>query len=332
MAEEKRIPRIALVVPDLVSGGGVPSVALFLHRVIEDSGMLQTDLFSVPHRQGTPPAFVFCHHQVGLRSTSMNPEKICRVLIYRLGSLGDTIVALPSFHLVRETFPRAHVTLLTSVTLNSKAAPVASILEGTRLVDDYIEYSVSLRDPRRIAKLRADLATWIRLSHLPGRAERGSLDLIARCVVLPQLRDLSTDRCAVPEAGSLLSPGARDGTLPPRERTACRQSHPSRSAGPERQPVVGPPPLGRRASGGGGLSGGDGPFRPPARRQHGHEGRGQGLDGTELGTPAPRVGPPLPGLRAGRPRLAGRVSPLGPDPRRMEWAEKESVWRDGTAR
>jgi len=88
---------------------------------------------------------------------NMNLEKICRVLIYRLGSLGDTIVALPSFHLVRETFPRAHVTLLTNVTLNSKAAPVASILEGTRLVDDYIEYPGSLRDPRRIAKLRAQI-------------------------------------------------------------------------------------------------------------------------------------------------------------------------------
>ena len=47
MGVEKRIPRIALVVPDLVSEGGVPSVALFLHRVIEDSGMFQSDLFSV---------------------------------------------------------------------------------------------------------------------------------------------------------------------------------------------------------------------------------------------------------------------------------------------
>ena len=32
-----------------------------------------------------------------------------RVLVYRLGSLGDTLVVLPAFHLIREVFPEAVV-------------------------------------------------------------------------------------------------------------------------------------------------------------------------------------------------------------------------------
>ncbi len=89
----------------------------------------------------------------------MKPQNIRRVLVYRLGSLGDTLVALPGFHLIRESFPGAHITLLTNIPLNAKAAPVASILEGTGLVDDYFDYPVLLRDPRAIFRLRNRVAS-----------------------------------------------------------------------------------------------------------------------------------------------------------------------------
>jgi len=47
MTQNNIKPRIALVVPDLASGGGLPSVALFLLRIIEASGMFRADLVSV---------------------------------------------------------------------------------------------------------------------------------------------------------------------------------------------------------------------------------------------------------------------------------------------
>ncbi len=47
MLQKCRIPRIALVVPNFVGGGGVPSVALFLHRIIQSSGMFQAEVISL---------------------------------------------------------------------------------------------------------------------------------------------------------------------------------------------------------------------------------------------------------------------------------------------
>src|SRR5260370_10412181 len=56
-----------------------------------------------------------------------------RVLIYRLGSLGDTLVALPALHLVERAFPKAERRVLTNVPVNVKAPPAAAVLEGSGL-------------------------------------------------------------------------------------------------------------------------------------------------------------------------------------------------------
>jgi ADP-heptose:LPS heptosyltransferase len=73
------------------------------------------------------------------------------VLIFRIGSLGDTLVALPAFHLIRQRYPSSHIVLLTNSPVDGgvKAAPSYQILMGSGLVDDYIEY------PHRSATLRA---------------------------------------------------------------------------------------------------------------------------------------------------------------------------------
>ena len=63
-----------------------------------------------------------------------------RILIYRLGSIGDFVVALPSLHLVRARFPTAEIGLLTNRPIESRAAPAASILDDTKLVDRYLLY------------------------------------------------------------------------------------------------------------------------------------------------------------------------------------------------
>ncbi len=76
-----------------------------------------------------------------------------RVVAYRVGSLGDTLVVLPAFHLVRRAFPNAHITLLTSFPVNAKAAPMEAILKGTGLYQDTLRYPTFVRDFRELARL-----------------------------------------------------------------------------------------------------------------------------------------------------------------------------------
>ena len=68
-----------------------------------------------------------------------------RVLVYRLGSLGDMLVALPALHLVARAFPEAERRMLTNVPVNSKAPAAAAILEGSGLVQGYMRYAVGTR-------------------------------------------------------------------------------------------------------------------------------------------------------------------------------------------
>ena len=83
-----------------------------------------------------------------------------RVLIYRLGSLGDTVVALPSLHLVERAFPRAERRLLTNFPVQRKAAAAQTILDGSGLVDGYFSYTVGLRHLRKVWKLRNAIRAW----------------------------------------------------------------------------------------------------------------------------------------------------------------------------
>jgi ADP-heptose:LPS heptosyltransferase len=77
------------------------------------------------------------------------------ILIYRLGSLGDIIVTLPCFHLIRAKYPRAKIVLLTNQPVSGKAAPAMAILENTGLVDGAISYPLGTRSWRELAAVRS---------------------------------------------------------------------------------------------------------------------------------------------------------------------------------
>jgi len=83
-----------------------------------------------------------------------------RVLIYRLGSLGDTLVALPALHLVARAFPDAERRMLTNFPINVKAPPAAAILENTGLVHGFLRYAVGTRSPRELLSLWWRLRRW----------------------------------------------------------------------------------------------------------------------------------------------------------------------------
>ena len=83
-----------------------------------------------------------------------------RVLLYRLGSLGDTVVALPCFHLIARIFPNAERRLLTNIPVSSKAPGAALILGESGLVDSYMSYPVGMRGFGSLRRLSAQIREW----------------------------------------------------------------------------------------------------------------------------------------------------------------------------
>jgi heptosyltransferase-3 len=83
-----------------------------------------------------------------------------RVLIYRLGSLGDTLIALPALRLVARAFPEAERRMLTNFPVNVKAPPAAAILENSGLVHGYLRYAVGTRSPRELFSLWWEVFRW----------------------------------------------------------------------------------------------------------------------------------------------------------------------------
>jgi heptosyltransferase III len=100
-----------------------------------------------------------------IQSTQRFPSSIVRpevpkVLIYRLGSLGDTVVALPVLHLISRAFPNAERVMLTNLRPGNKQPAAQQVLGNSALVHRYMNYGAGLRDPRSLIELRKELRTW----------------------------------------------------------------------------------------------------------------------------------------------------------------------------
>lgn len=80
-----------------------------------------------------------------------------RVLIHRLGSLGDTVVAVPCLHLIARAFPNAERRLLTNFPVHAKAPASAAVLANSGLVHDYMRYTVGTRNPIELLLLAAQI-------------------------------------------------------------------------------------------------------------------------------------------------------------------------------
>jgi ADP-heptose:LPS heptosyltransferase len=82
---------------------------------------------------------------------------IRRVLIHRLGSLGDTVVALPCFHLIARVFPNAERRLLTNFPVHAKAPASAAVLGESGLVHGYMRYTAGTRNPFELLRLAGEI-------------------------------------------------------------------------------------------------------------------------------------------------------------------------------
>ena len=89
---------------------------------------------------------------------SLNRKDSRRILIYRLGHLGDTLIALPALQAIRNAFPEARISLLSnSQSLADLVSPHHVIPAG--LVDAWLSYDSNDTGGRAI-----DLAhLWVRL-------------------------------------------------------------------------------------------------------------------------------------------------------------------------
>jgi ADP-heptose:LPS heptosyltransferase len=102
------------------------------------------------------------------------------VLVFRIGSLGDTIVALPCFHRIARSFPDARRVLLTNIPTSQKAATVESVIGNSGLVHEVIHFSAP---PRRVHEL-------LSLSARIRRTRAKTLVYIADRRLFPTLRDV----------------------------------------------------------------------------------------------------------------------------------------------
>lgn len=79
--------------------------------------------------------------------------------MYRLGSLGDTVVALPALHLIARAFPQAERALLTNLP-DASTCPAASLLGDSGLIHRYFYYPAGTRHPRVLGRLWGTLRSW----------------------------------------------------------------------------------------------------------------------------------------------------------------------------
>ncbi len=91
-----------------------------------------------------------------------SPVATKRILIFRPGSLGDTLVSLPMFHLLARRFPAADKRVLCYRPIGAAYASLKSVLDGTNLVQGYFEVDFpSMRHQLRAQlELRRQLRSW----------------------------------------------------------------------------------------------------------------------------------------------------------------------------
>jgi heptosyltransferase-3 len=70
----------------------------------------------------------------------MSTHERPNLLIFRIGSLGDTVVALPCFHAIARRYPQHRKILLTNSLAAAKASSVEDLLRGTGLIDDTLYF------------------------------------------------------------------------------------------------------------------------------------------------------------------------------------------------
>lgn len=115
------------------------------------------------------------------------PDEQPNLLIFRIGSIGDSVVCLPCMHAVARAYPRHRRILLTEVPGTARAASAQLVFEGSGLIHQTLHFPVGL------TKLGHMLTLARRLRRLKPQAV---VYLTPRPTTLPVLRDIAFFRAA----------------------------------------------------------------------------------------------------------------------------------------
>ena len=63
-----------------------------------------------------------------------------RILIFRVGHLGDTVIALPALWAIKRKFPRAHIALLSNLYTEAERIGPGNLIPRAGLIDEWITY------------------------------------------------------------------------------------------------------------------------------------------------------------------------------------------------
>ena len=74
--------------------------------------------------------------------THMSHKGKTNLVIFRIGSIGDTVVAMPCFHAIARAFPQHRKILLTNALASTRASSVETVLDGTGLIDDAVYFPI----------------------------------------------------------------------------------------------------------------------------------------------------------------------------------------------
>ena len=80
----------------------------------------------------------------------MNSAK--KILIFRIGQLGDMLVSVPALWAIRDNYAEAHLTLLCDGHIDRDYVTASDVLEGSGIVDDFIPYHIVDSKPERLAR------------------------------------------------------------------------------------------------------------------------------------------------------------------------------------
>jgi heptosyltransferase-3 len=83
----------------------------------------------------------------------MKGEDKASLIIFRIGSIGDTVVALPCFHAIARAFPDHRRILLTNAVASAKESSVESVLRGTGLIHSTVYFPPGDGKLRSVASL-----------------------------------------------------------------------------------------------------------------------------------------------------------------------------------
>lgn len=95
-----------------------------------------------------------------------------RMLVFRIGQLGDTVVALPALWVLRRQFPQAHLTLLCDRHPGKRHVLASELLAGAGVLDGFESYVVDDSFAGRLLRP-------VRMLALVARLRRGGYDTLA---------------------------------------------------------------------------------------------------------------------------------------------------------